>query len=96
MFASIRKYSNCTDAREVNRIASEQIGSAFKDLPGFVSYTIIDSGNNTVLSISVFEDRQQIERANERAREIVQSTDLSKLITNPPEITVGEVLSHSR
>ena len=92
MFIAIRKYAGCKDVREVNRRVVASLIPSLREFPGYQSYSIVDFGNNTATSISVFDTREQAEDATQRVWDIVQRT-LSDLLPNPPEVTIGEVLS---
>ena len=60
---------------------------------GFVSYSLIDAGDGSLASISVFNTRKQAEAANTAVRELVQQTFKEPLPT-PPVVVVGEVVGH--
>ena len=95
MFVTIRKYPGCKDAKEVNRVAQAELLPVLRTAPGFRSYVVIDSGNQSVTSISVFDSKEAADNANQRAREIVRKS-ISKLLPNPPDITMGEVLTDAK
>ena len=97
MFVTIRKYTGCTDVKEVNRIAHAELLPVLRKVPGFRSYVTVDSGNHTLVSIGIFDSKPSAEAANQRAREIVQKNPAyMKLLPNPPELTVGEVLGEAK
>jgi hypothetical protein len=95
MFTTIRKYTGCTDVKEVNRLAQAEVLPVLRKVPGFRSYVVIDSGNHTIVSISTFDSKASVEIANQRAREVVQKS-IAKFLPNPPEITMGEVLAEAK
>ena len=92
MYVTIRKYARCGDAKEINRIAQAEILPLLRKVPGFRSYTTVDAGSHVVVSISTFDSKASAEAANTAARGVVQKS-MAKLLPNPPEITVGEVLA---
>lgn len=96
MHVTIRKYPGCTNVKEVDRIAVAELLPMLRTVPGFRSYTIADTGNGSVTSIGVFDSAASAEAANARAREVVARTGMAALLPNPPEITIGEILSDSR
>lgn len=96
MYLTMRKYPGCKDVKEVNRVAMAELLPVLREVPGFRSYTIVDTGNGSIASIGVFDSQAAAETANTRAREVVQRTSMNSLLPNPPEITVGEVLGDAR
>lgn len=72
MFASIRKYEGIGEVSEVALAAKEQIFPLFEKLPGFVSYTLVDTDDKSVTSLTIFETREQLEAANTAMRELVR------------------------
>lgn len=95
MFVAIRKYAGCRDVREVNKRVVENLIPTLRGFPGFQSYSIVDLGGGAAASISVFDTREHAESATDRVRGIVQQ-HLADLIPNPPEVTIGELLSEHR
>ncbi len=96
MYMTIRKYRGCKDVKEVNRVALAELLPVLRTIAGFRSYEIVDTGNGTVASIGVFDNKEAAENANQQARAVVQRTALKDLLPNAPEITVGEVLGHAK
>jgi hypothetical protein len=93
MFICIRKYDGVGDVAEINRIAQAELFPLFSKQAGFVSYSIVNLGNGSAASVSVFDTRPQVDAANASIPEIVQRL-FKNLLPNPPTITVGEVLGH--
>ena len=69
----------------------ELVGLADKDIlpifarePGFVDYGLIDAGQNKVVSISIWETREQAQKATTVAQTWVQANmaDRIRLVTN--------------
>jgi len=96
MYVTIRKYPGCKDTKEVNRVALAELLPVLRTLAGFHSYVIVDTGNDTVASIGMFDNKQSAENANQQARAVVQRTAMKDLLPNPPEIIVGEVLGEAK
>lgn len=95
MFVSIRRYAGCKDVQEVNRRVVTNLIPTLRAFSGYQSYSIIYLGNGTVVSISVFDTREQAECATQQVRGLVQE-HLADLIPNPPEVTIGELLRENR
>lgn len=96
MHMTLRKYPGCKNVKEANRIAMAELLPVLRTVPGFRSYTIIDTGSGSIASIGVFDTAAAAETANARAREVVARTGMAALLPNPPDITIGEILSDAR
>ena len=94
MFIIIRKYTGCPDVREANsRI--QTVVETITGLPGLQSYGVIDLGDGQLATVGLFETRAQAEKSAEVAR-THRMQGFTDILPNPPEITVGEVLSLHR
>jgi heme-degrading monooxygenase HmoA len=94
MFVSIRRYQ--VKPGSISEVASrvqKGLVPLLSTQPGFVSYQAVDPGNNTALSISVYQDRASADAANKTAAQWVQS-NLSGLIS-AVDVSVGEVVASS-
>jgi hypothetical protein len=60
---------------------------------GFISYTLVKAGHDSVVSISFFETYDQAAEANQAIRELVRG-ELNHLMPHPPKAIVGEVIGH--
>jgi len=96
MYVTIRKYPGCKNAKEVNRVALAELLPVLRTITGFRSYVIVDTGNDTIVSIGMFDSKEAAENANQQARGVVLRTAMKDLLPNPPEITVGEVLGEAK
>lgn len=72
MYASIRTYriasgSIDTLMQRVDRDFAESVSQE----PGFLAYQAINTGNDMIMTISIFRDREQAEASNELASEWV-------------------------
>jgi hypothetical protein len=93
MFASIRTYEGVTDVAEVARGAKKNIFSLLEKSDGFISYMLVKTGHDSVVSISLFDTQDQATEANLAIREMVRG-ELSHLMPHPPKAVVGEVIGH--
>ena len=89
MYAVIRSYTT-TDAEEIRRRVEEEFIPIVGDIPGLISYYIVDGGDGRLSSITICEDRSGIEESTQRAADWVHDR-LSSLITSGPEVMMGEV-----
>jgi len=77
----------------ISLAAKEQFFPLFERLTGFVSHTVVDTGDNTVMSVTIFKTREQAEAGNAAVRDLVQQI-LRDAIPNPATIVVGRVMAH--
>lgn len=89
MHASIRKY-RAKDTPEVIRRAEEGFVPIISGSDGFIAYYLVDAGEGTLVTISLFDDLAGANRSVRAAAEWVKD-NLIELMDGPPEITLGEV-----
>lgn len=94
MYISIRRYTADPDEATdiVDIVRQGNIADIISALPGFVSYYMIDSGEGTHASISIFEDKAGAEHSNAIAARWVMEKVLPSYEMGRPEITGGEVV----
>jgi heme-degrading monooxygenase HmoA len=69
MFASIRRYRvEAGSLDELARRVDEEFAEEISAQPGFLSYELVDSGDDEVITVSVFEGEDQAEASRELAR----------------------------
>jgi hypothetical protein len=90
MHGAIRTY-RVTDADQISRRVTEEFISLVQNVPGFVAYYVIDTGDGTLSSITIAEDSEGVEESTLRASEWIREAGLDSLIESGPEITVGEI-----
>ena len=91
MFAAMRRYHTDPDSiDEVIRQVKEGFVPLIKDIPGFVTYFVLDAGQGEIGSVSVFEDQQSAEESNRKAEDWVRQ-NLSDLLPSP-DFAAGEVV----
>jgi hypothetical protein len=92
MHVSIRRYG--VDPSDMDEIA-ERVRSGFvplvSQIPGFVSYKVLDSKDGTLASISVFETVEAARQSDEIAKTWVQE-NLVGLFSGIPDVIAGEVV----
>jgi hypothetical protein len=93
MFASIRRYEGVGNGDVIALAAKQQFFPLFEKLPGFVSYTLVDTGDNTLTSVIIFKTREQAEGANIAVRDLVEQI-LSHVVPNPAKVVIGKVMAH--
>jgi hypothetical protein len=96
MFATIRRYSAKTAANKetidsFKRRIEEKFVPTIQEIRGFHTYGVLTVGNNELLSISIFEDRQGATESTRKAAEFVQKDPLKDQLSKP-EVLEGELL----
>lgn len=91
MYAAIRRYNATRGATGtiVDRV-NEEFLPRIREEAGFVAYYVVDPGDGTLVSVSIFEDRAGAERSTRNATAWVRER-LGHLITTAPVIITGEV-----
>jgi hypothetical protein len=93
MFASIRRYRT-TQPEEVRRRVEVEFLPMLRKQPGFVSYSLVHAGNETLVSITVFQTREGADLSNRLAAEWTARHE-TPLVQGRPDITQGEVVAHA-
>ncbi|GHD65533.1 MULTISPECIES: hypothetical protein [Streptomyces] len=92
MYAAIRRYEGVTDSGEAARLVNEGFVPLMRQVPGFVAYYWIDTGDGAMVSTSVFQDRAGADESISRAADFVRD-NLASLLPNPPQVMAGEVVA---
>jgi hypothetical protein len=90
MYTVIRTYTT-SDPREVTRLVQREFVPIVKDLPGFIGYYLVDAGDGKIATITVCDEREDVEESTKRAAEWVRNR-LSALITSGPEVIMGDTV----
>jgi hypothetical protein len=91
MYIVIRKYARVDSVENAARRAKSGIGRILRESSGFRSYYVLDGGEGTGVSLTIFEDRESANAANDKVMQFVQAS-LLDLNLGDPEIIAGEVL----
>jgi hypothetical protein len=94
MHITIRKYK--TDSpKEAAQITNQVFIPVFSKIAGLVAYYGIEAGQDSWVTVSVFETPAGAEESNRVAAEFIKNNpDAARVIKSKPEITVGPVLAH--
>ncbi len=90
-YGVIRRYQ--VDLKNIDQIVSRAKSgflSQVTHLPGFASYSILDAGKGTIVTISGFTTPSGAAESTKAAATFVKE-QLAALVPNPPEVTSGEV-----
>jgi hypothetical protein len=93
-FTSIRHYNVKPDSTsEIIKRAEKGFLPIVSKAPGFVSYDLVDTGKDTVTTISTFENQAGADNSNKLAESWVNE-NLTSFLTSPPMIMSGRVGIH--
>ncbi len=92
MYASIRKAQVIPGVKEqfVKQVR-EGFLPIMHQIPGFVTYYLVDTGPDSYASVTLFADKAGAEEAGKRAAEWSQ-TNMAPLMAAPLDVLVGEVV----
>jgi len=94
MFTAIRHYNVKPDSmNEVIRRAENGFVPIVSKSPGFLAYDLVDTGKDTLTTISTFENQAAAENSNKLAETWVND-NLTSFLTSPPLIMGGKVGVH--
>jgi len=94
MYTSIRRYNVKPDSvKEVMGRSERGFVPIISQAPGFLTYDQVDTGNDTLTTISTFENQVEAENSNNLAAGWIRD-NLSSLLTTPPMISGGKVGVH--
>ena len=95
MYATIRRYEVAEDGQmdEITRDIRENFLPMISELPGFVSYDVLDAGGR-LATVSVFETKEGADESTRRAAEYVKQNPTFQRRLSKPGITQGEVTLH--
>ena len=75
MYASIRSYRlEKGDMAEAMHRVDTELADRLAEEPGFVAYQVVDCGNDTLCSVTVFHDEEGAARSNDLAAEFVRDS----------------------
>jgi hypothetical protein len=92
VYTIIRRYEGVDKGKmeaAIGRVESE-LKPRIQQARGFVGYYLILGDDDTVATISVFEDRETAEASAREVREWVQE-NVADAVPNAPQVTQGDV-----
>lgn len=91
MYVAIRRYKiKAGSIGELARRAEQGFVPLIRQTPGYVAYYGLETGNDSICTISVFQDQAGADESNRRAADWV-SQNVAEFVQGPPEVTAGEV-----
>jgi quinol monooxygenase YgiN len=91
LHATICRYAGVAGSIDEVMDAGRQLASALSQEPGFVVYALLDAGDAVLVSITVFEDRTELEAADQLVGSWV-AQHLAASLPHLPEVVGGEVI----
>lgn len=94
MYATIRRYEASDKSRtpEIVKKAHDSLLPRLSEMPGFNGYYLIDAGNGSFSSVSIFDTEAHAEESTRVATSWVREEKLETALTSPPRITSGDVV----
>jgi hypothetical protein len=89
---TVRRYEGVTNTKEAARVVQEGFVPLISNLPGFIAYYWVDSGNGVMISVSIYTNKEGEEESNRVAADFVKQ-HMVPLLPNPPQITAGHVVA---
>jgi hypothetical protein len=92
MYASIRRYRlGAGSLDDAMHLADTELADRIAAEPGFVDYQAIDTGDGTVMSVTIFDDEDGCLRSNDLAAEFVRD-HLAAFEVERTDMFSGEVM----
>jgi heme-degrading monooxygenase HmoA len=96
VFATMRRIRTTPGrAREVARLIESEYVPLVEQVDGYVSYTLVDLGDDEVASVGVFTSAAAADEANAKAQAWTGER-LKPLVASPLEARAGEVVVEHR
>ena len=92
---TVRRYEGVTDTKKAAQVVEEGFVPLISKLPGFISYYWTDAGNNVMISVSVYTNKEAEEESTRIAADFVKQ-HMVALLPNPPRVTAGHVVAMGR
>lgn len=94
MYMAIRSYKYKSGAfDQINTSVENGFVPIVSKAPGFIAYHLVNTGNGTLATVSLFESQAGAEESTRMAAEWVKE-NLASLLEGPPEVKAGEVTVH--
>ncbi len=91
MYIAVRRYKIKADSMDVvAQRAVEGFVPLIRQAPGFVAYYGVAEGNDTVFTVSIFQDQAGADESTRLAADWVRQ-NLAEFVQGTPELHAGEV-----
>src|SRR5690242_20357752 len=92
MYASIQRFDQGTAPADTAIPAGKRLAAALQHLPGFVAYVLLDTGAGQLMSLSLFEDADGLQAAEQLALDAWLPEEPAAPAADQPRAMQGEVL----
>lgn len=94
MYTVVRHYKITPGAFDhISQRVQEGFINIISSAPGFIGYYLVNSNNNTVMTISIFEDQVGAYESTTTAAKWIKA-NIADLIEMPPTVIAGEATVH--
>jgi hypothetical protein len=94
MYAVIRRYRfDAQNSENIDRSVEQDFLPVVSELPGFVAYYWVNTGDGVGVSVSVFKDQAAASASTHAAAEFARPP---ASLAGVPEIIKGEVQAHAK
>ncbi len=93
MYVTIRHYKGVSFPEEAAAKVRDEFLPIISKIQGFQDYYAVRTGNDSVMSISIFTSKPGADESVRAAAQWVQQ-NLSEYLPNPPEVISGESFAH--
>ncbi len=94
MYTAVRHYSIKSGSFGEIKQRIDGFVDIVSKVSGFVGYYFVNSGNNTVVTVSIFESQAGADESTRAAAEWVKA-NLAGFMEGPPTVMAGEVVAHA-
>jgi hypothetical protein len=92
MYASIRRYRmGAGSMDDAMHLADTELADRLTELPGFVDYHVVAMDDDTIVSMSIFDDEEQCLASNDMAADFVRE-HLGPFEIERLDVSGGEVM----
>jgi hypothetical protein len=92
-YLTVRRYEGVLDSKQAASQAQE-FTPLISKIPGFISYYLVDEGDDVMVSVSVFATREAEEESNRLAADFIKH-HIAPFLPQPPQITAGQVVARA-
>jgi hypothetical protein len=78
-YMSVRRYTTSGPTSVIVRIVTEGFVPIIRDAPGFIAFYVVDGGDGTLASISIFTDQAGADASNRMAAGYIAENLASRL-----------------
>lgn len=90
MYMSVRRYTTSGPMNVIVRIVTEGFVPIIRDAPGFIAFYVVDGGNGSLVSVSIFADEAGAEASNRLAAGYIAENLASRLTLQ--DVIAGSVV----